>query len=118
MPEKTSVHVFAPGRQCRLHMRYTSRRMTVLIVPLQHEPGFRQMERLLDVKGRRSQNWDRTSQDRLGKAGLEEFKALQADYDDAELAIRFQTKNQLVKVSHNELMPTLYVCQCVPHFSF
>ncbi len=80
--------------------------MTVLMGPLQHEPEFRQMERLLDVKGRRSQNWERTSQDRLGKTGLEDFKALQADCDDTELAIRFQTKNQLVKVSHNELMPT------------
>ena len=75
------------------------------MVPLQQEPEFRQMERLLDIKGRRSQNWERTPQDRLGKTGLEECKALQADCDDTELAIRFQTLNQLVKVSHNELMP-------------
>lgn len=76
------------------------------------------MERLLDMKGRRSQNWERTPQDRLGKTGLEEFKALQADCDDTGLAIRFQTLNQLVMVSHNALMPTVYVCRCVPHFSF
>ena len=86
--------------------------------PLQQEPEFRQMERLLDIKGRRSQNRERTPQDRLGKTGLEEFKALQADCDDTELAIRFQTLNQLVMVSHNALMPTVYVCRCVPHFSF
>ena len=91
--------------------------MTVLMVPLQREPEFRQMERLLDVKGRRSQNWERTSQDRLGKTGLEEIKALQADCDDAELAIHCQTQNQLVKVTHNELMPTLYAPQCVCHVS-
>ncbi len=88
------------------------------MLPLQQEPEFRQMERLLDMKGRRSQNWERTPQDRLGKTGLEEFKALQADCDDTGLAIRFQTLNQLVMVSHNALMPTVYVCRCVPHFSF
>lgn len=76
------------------------------------------MEHLLDVKGRRSQNWERSSQDRLGKAGLEEFRALQADCDDTELAIRFQSQNQIVKVSCNELMPTTCACQCMPHFSF
>ncbi|DBB01104.1 TPA: hypothetical protein ACH3X1_000996 [Trebouxia sp. C0004] len=67
-----------------------------------HEPEFRQMERLLEVKGRRSQNWKRSSQDRLGKAGFEEFQALQADCDDTELAIRFQTQTQFVKDITNE----------------
>ncbi|DBA96197.1 TPA: hypothetical protein ACH3X3_002397 [Trebouxia sp. C0006] len=71
------------------------------LVSLQ-EPEFRQMERLLDMKGRRSQNWERTPQDRLGKTGLEEFKALQADCDDTGLAIRFQTLNQLVMDMSNE----------------
>lgn len=88
------------------HHTFIAHELTVLSVPLQHELEFRQMERLLDVKGRRSHNWERTSQDRLGKAGLEEFKALQADCDDTELAIRFQAHNQVVKVRRSELMPT------------
>ena len=95
------------------HHTFVAHELTVLIVPLQHELEFRQMERLLDVKGRRSQNWERTSQDRLGKAGLEEFKALQADCDDTELAIRFQAHNQVVKVSRSELMhQSVHVSEC------
>ena len=56
---------------------------------LQNEPEFRFLEKLTEAKGRRSQNWERAGSDRLGKQGLEEFKALQADSDDCELAIRF-----------------------------
>ena len=55
---------------------------------MQNEPEFRQMERLLDTKGRRC--WERSGADRLGKQGLEEFAALQADSEDCELAIRFE----------------------------
>ena len=57
---------------------------------MQNEPEFRHMERLLETKGRRSQNWERSGADRLGKQGLEEFVALQADSDDCELAIHFE----------------------------
>ncbi|KAA6428842.1 MAG: U-box domain-containing protein [Trebouxia sp. A1-2] len=77
-----------------------------MFMKIRHEPEFRQMEHLLDVKGRRSQNWERSSQDRLGKAGLEEFRALQADCDDTELAIRFQSQNQIVKDMSNENQET------------
>ena len=56
---------------------------------LQNEPEFRFLEKLTEAKGRRSQNWERSASDRLGKQGLDEFKALQADSDDCELAIRF-----------------------------
>ena len=66
---------------------------------LQNEPEFKQMQRLLDVKGRRSQNWERSAQDKVGKAGLEEFKALQADCDDTELAIRYDMHAKLMHVS-------------------
>ena len=65
---------------------------------LQNEPEFRFLEKLTEAKGRRSQNWERSGSDRLGKQGLDEFKALQADSDDCELAIRFDKYSAKMEV--------------------
>lgn len=65
---------------------------------MQNEPEFRFLERLTEAKGRRSQNWERASSDRLGKQNFEEFKALQADSDDCELAIRFDRHTAKMEV--------------------
>ena len=85
---------------------------------LQNEPEFKQTQRLLDVKGRRSQNWERSGQDKVGKAGLEEFRALQADCDDAELAIRYDAYAKMMHVSLPSpplpSPPLPLVCECMP----
>lgn len=73
---------------------------------LQNEPEFRFLEKVTEVKGRRSQNWERSGSDRLGKQGLDEFKALQADSDDCELAIRFEKHSAKIEVR----------CSCIKGF--
>lgn len=65
---------------------------------LQSEPEFRFLEKVTETKGRRSQNWERSGSDRLGKQGLDEFKALQADSDDCELTIRFEKHTAKMEV--------------------
>lgn len=71
-----------------------------LVWLLQNEPEFRFLERQTEVKGRRSQNWERSGSDRLGRKGLDEFQALQADSDDCELAIRFDRHIAKMEVGH------------------
>lgn len=65
---------------------------------MQNEPEYRFLERVTEAKGRRSQNWERS--DRVGKQNFEEFKALQADSDDHELAIRFEKHHLKMEVRH------------------
>ncbi len=66
----------------------------------QNEPEYRFLERVTEAKGRRSQNWEWSSSDRVGKQNFEEFKALQVDSDDCELAIRFEKHQLKMEVRH------------------
>ena len=68
------------------------------------------MERVLEVKGRRSQNWERSGTDRLGRQGLDDFRALQADSDDTELAIQFEQLNIKMHVSYAVCAHRLLTC--------
>ncbi|KAL3141196.1 hypothetical protein ABBQ38_003536 [Trebouxia sp. C0009 RCD-2024] len=71
-----------------------------------NEPEYNFLERVTEAKGRRSQNWERSSSDRVGKQNFEEFKALQADSDDHELALRFEKHHLKMEEMTNDDLQT------------
>ena len=85
---------------------------------LQNEPEFRLLERLTEVKGRQSQNWERSGSDRLGRKGLDEIKALQADSDDCELAVRFDRHSAKMEVGYMQMQQELAVTRQQLYASF
>ena len=92
----------------------------VYILVLQNEPeAIRMSQRrtgnILDGKGPSSQNWEGSSQDKLGKASLERFRSMQAACD---LVGRYEAHGDMLQVRHSParccVPPKSVIRCCIP----